>query len=148
MKPLVGARIWTEAEHIEQRLADLTEHMETVIQKYLRNEYETIDEYNAQAGELAEPYRFLVIADFPTGFEAEALRRLTSIATTGARCGVYTLIIRDTRGSRCRPARAWKSSNAHSVNLDPQGRRSSSGMTTSSSQFPLHARPAARRKNR
>ncbi len=94
---LVGARIWTENEHIEQRLADLTEHMETVIQKYLRNEYQTIDQYNAQAGELAEPVRFLVIADFPVGFEQESLRRLASIATSGARCGVYTIIIRDTR---------------------------------------------------
>ncbi|MGN6370816.1 MAG: FtsK/SpoIIIE domain-containing protein [Phycisphaerae bacterium] len=94
---LVGARIWTEKEHIQQRLADLTEHMETVIQKYLRNEYTTIDQYNAQAGELAEPYRFLVIADFPTGFEPETLRRLTSIAETGPRCGVYTIILRDTR---------------------------------------------------
>ncbi|MCL2649313.1 MAG: hypothetical protein FWD61_20330, partial [Phycisphaerales bacterium] len=35
---LVGSRIWTESEHMEQRLSDLTEHMETVIQKYLRNE--------------------------------------------------------------------------------------------------------------
>jgi DNA segregation ATPase FtsK/SpoIIIE, S-DNA-T family len=94
---LVGGRIWTENEHIEQRLADLTEHMETVIQKYLRNEYETIDQYNAQAGELAEPVRFLVIADFPTAFETESLRRLASIATSGARCGVYMIIIRDTR---------------------------------------------------
>ncbi|HEX2971189.1 MAG TPA: FtsK/SpoIIIE domain-containing protein, partial [Tepidisphaeraceae bacterium] len=94
---LVGARIWTESEHIEQRLADLTEHMETVIQKYLRNEFDTIDDYNAQAGELAEPYRFLVIADFPQAFTDDALRRLSSIATTGARCGVYTLILRDTR---------------------------------------------------
>jgi hypothetical protein len=94
---LVGSRIWTEKEHILQRLADLTEHMETVIQKYLRNEYATIDEYNAQAGELAEPYRFLVIADFPTGFEQDALRRLASIAMTGPRCGVYTLILRDPR---------------------------------------------------
>ena len=94
---LVGARIWTEKEHIQQRLSDLTEHMETVIQKYLRNEYTTIDQYNAQAGELAEPYRFLVIADFPTGFEPETLRRLTSIAETGPRCGVYTIILRDTR---------------------------------------------------
>jgi hypothetical protein len=82
---------------MEQRLTDLTEHMETVIQKYLRNEYATIDQYNAQAGELAEPLRFLVIADFPTGFEAESLRRLASIATTGPRCGVYTIILRDTR---------------------------------------------------
>jgi len=35
----------------------LTEHMETVIQKYLRNEFETIDDYNAQPG-IGEPYRF------------------------------------------------------------------------------------------
>ena len=58
--------------------------METVIQKYLRNEFETIDDYNAQAGELAEPYRFLVIADFPAGFEGDAFRRLSSIASSGA----------------------------------------------------------------
>ena len=94
---LVGGRIWTEAEHIDQRLADLTEHMETVIQKYLRNEFETIDDYNAQAGELAEPYRFLVIADLPTNFSQESVRRLASIASTGARCGVYVLITRDLR---------------------------------------------------
>jgi S-DNA-T family DNA segregation ATPase FtsK/SpoIIIE len=94
---LVGARIWTDAEPIEQRLGDLTEHMETVIQKYLRNEYETIDEYNAQAGELAEPYRYLVIADFPVRFEGESYRRLNSIAASGARCGVFILMMRDTR---------------------------------------------------
>ncbi|MGH7179045.1 MAG: FtsK/SpoIIIE domain-containing protein, partial [Tepidisphaeraceae bacterium] len=96
---LVGGRIWTDAEHIEQRLADLTEHMETVIQKYLRNEFETIDQYNAQAGELAEPYRFLVIADFPGNFTEESARRLSSIASTGARCGVYILVARDRRAA-------------------------------------------------
>jgi DNA segregation ATPase FtsK/SpoIIIE-like protein len=94
---LVGGRIWSEADDIEQRLSDLTEHMETVIQKYLRNEFTTIDEYNEQAGELAEPYRFLVIADLPTSFSDEALRRLANIATTGARCGVYVLVTRDSR---------------------------------------------------
>ena len=94
---LVGGRIWSDAEQINQRLIDLTDHMETVIQKYLRNEFETIDDYNAQAGELAEPYRFLVIADFPVSFEGDAFRRLSSIAASGARCGVYTLIARDTR---------------------------------------------------
>jgi hypothetical protein len=94
---LVGGRIWTNPEHIDQRLTDLTEHMETVIQKYLRNEFETIDDYNAQAGELAEPYRFLVIADFPISFSGDAIQKLNSIASTGARCGVYTLIARDLR---------------------------------------------------
>jgi hypothetical protein len=94
---LVGGRIWTDSEHIEARLRDLTEHMETVIQKYLRNEFQTIDDYNEQAGELAEPYRFLVISDFPVGFEGDSFRRLSSILQSGPRCGVYTLILRDTR---------------------------------------------------
>jgi S-DNA-T family DNA segregation ATPase FtsK/SpoIIIE len=94
---LVGSRIWTEAAHIEQRLADLTAHMENVIQKYLRNRYATISEYNAEAGEVAEPYRVLVVANFPTNFTAEAVRRLLSIVQSGPRCGVTTLVSLDRR---------------------------------------------------
>lgn len=94
---IVGDRIWTEPRHIEQKLTDLTEHMETVIQKYLRNEYATIQEYNEKAGEIAEPYRFLVIADFPAGFSEAAAKRLASIIASGPRCGVFTLISMDTR---------------------------------------------------
>jgi DNA segregation ATPase FtsK/SpoIIIE, S-DNA-T family len=94
---LAGSRIWTEAGHIEQRLADLTGHMENVIQKYLRNRYATISEYNAQAGEVAEPFRVLVVANFPANFSTEAARRLVSITRSGPRCGVSTLISVDTR---------------------------------------------------
>jgi len=94
---LVGGRIWTEAAQIRQQLEDLTQHMENVIQKYLRNEFETIEEYNAQAGELAEPYHFLVIADFPTHFNEESARRLSSIVHSGPRCGVHVLVAYDTR---------------------------------------------------
>lgn len=89
---LVTSRIWTEPAHIEQRLTDLTEHMETVFQTYLRNEFKTIEEYNDFAGEVAEPYHILVIAGFPSGFSEQAGRRLTSIMTSGPRCGVYTLM--------------------------------------------------------
>jgi S-DNA-T family DNA segregation ATPase FtsK/SpoIIIE len=94
---LVASRIWTETAHIEQRLADLTAHMENVIQKYLRNQYQSITEYNAQAGEVAEPFRVLVVANFPVNFSAEAIRRLVSIVQSGPRCGVTALISVDTR---------------------------------------------------
>lgn len=93
----VNHRIWTESKHIEARLSELTEHMENVIQKYLRNEFETIDDYNEKAGEIAEPYRFLVISDFPVNFDEASARRLASIVSSGARCGVHTLIACDTR---------------------------------------------------
>ena len=94
---LVNDRIWTETRHIEQRLLDLTEHMETVIQKYLRNEFESIMDYNEAAGEIAEPLRFLVVCDFPANFTDVAAKRLAAIATSGPRCGVHTIVIRDRR---------------------------------------------------
>src|SRR6185503_8217027 len=92
---LVGGRIWTESTHIERKLSEMTEHVEKVIQKYLRNRYASIAEYNPEVGAMAEPYQFLVVADFPSGFTDLALDRLASIVTSGARCGVYTLILHD-----------------------------------------------------
>jgi energy-coupling factor transporter ATP-binding protein EcfA2 len=94
---LVTKRIWTEPDQIEQQLADLTEHMENVLQKYLRNEFASIEEYNTFAGEVAEPYRVLVITDFPAKFSEIAARRLTSIISSGPRCGVFTLLSMDPR---------------------------------------------------
>lgn len=94
---LIGARIWTEPQQIEQRLADLTEQMEVVIQKYLRNEFETIEAYNEAAGEVAEPFRYLVVANYPANFSEAACRRLLSIVSSGSRCGVHALISVDVK---------------------------------------------------
>jgi len=94
---IINNRIWTQSTQIEQKLADLNEHMEKVIQMYLRNEYQTIAEYNQQAGVIAEKYHFLVVADFPANFTETAAKRLLSIAASGARCGVYTLLHWDRR---------------------------------------------------
>lgn len=94
---LINSRIWTQTAQFEQRLADLNEHIEKVTQMYLRNEYETLTEYNAQAGRLAEKYHFLVIADFPGNFSEIAVKRLHSIAASGPRCGVHLLIHWDQR---------------------------------------------------
>ncbi len=94
---IINSRIWTQSGQIEQKLADLNEHMEKVIQMYLRNEYASIAEYNEQAGVIAEKYYFLVVADFPVNFTETAAKRLLSIAASGARCGVYMLMHWDQR---------------------------------------------------
>jgi hypothetical protein len=94
---LVSSRIWTEPAHIEKQLADLTGHMENVIQKYLRRQFSSIEDYNAQAGEVAEPYRVLVVANFPVNFTPQAARRLVSLVQSGSSCGVYALIGLDSR---------------------------------------------------
>lgn len=96
---LITAQIWTEARDIEQRLNDLTDHTASVIQKYLRNQFKSIEEYNRSAGEVAEPYRVLVVANFPNNFTPEAARRLVSLASSGPSCGVCVLVTADTRAA-------------------------------------------------
>ncbi|MGA4578518.1 FtsK/SpoIIIE domain-containing protein [Limisphaera sp. VF-2] len=93
---LINGKAWTEPQQVEERLGELTEQMETIIQKYLRNEHRTIEEYNHNAGEIAEPYRVLVVLDFPVNFTEAAIRRLVSIAQHGPRCGVYCFVVMDT----------------------------------------------------
>jgi hypothetical protein len=95
----INSRIWTQTAQFEEKLAELNEHMEKIIQMYLRNEYATIAEYNAQAGSVAEKYHFLVIASFPVNFSDTAAKRLRNIAASGARCGVFTLIHWDQRSA-------------------------------------------------
>jgi len=103
---LIHGRIWTQTTQIEERLAELNEHIEKVIQMYLRNEFATLDEYNQHAGTVAEKHRFVVISGFPAAFSETASKRLLSIATSGARCGVYLLIHRDPRQVAIDPALA------------------------------------------
>ncbi len=94
---MITHRIWTQTTQIEERLSEINEHIEKVIQMYLRNEFANITEYNAQAGTIAEKYRFVVIAGFPAAFSDTAAKRLMSIASSGARCGVNLIIQRDLR---------------------------------------------------
>ncbi|MEN1681444.1 MAG: FtsK/SpoIIIE domain-containing protein [Planctomycetota bacterium] len=89
---LIATRIWSEPRDITEQLARLTHHMETVLQRYLRSEYDTIHEYNAQAGEVAEPFQVLVVNGFPAGFSDDTARRLVTLATNGPKCGVYVMV--------------------------------------------------------
>ena len=88
---VLGGRIWTDPKQIETRLALVGDHMEKVLQKYLRDDYDSIQQYNAAAGEVAEPYQVVAVANFPAGFSEAAARRLASLAGSGPRCGVYVL---------------------------------------------------------
>lgn len=117
---LINSRIWTQPAHIEQQLALLNDHIEKVSQMYLRNEFATVADYNAQAGRIAERYHFLVVADFPASFSDTALRRLSSIVAGGARCGVHVLLHWDQR--KAAPAELpGEELRASSVNLRREG---------------------------
>lgn len=105
-------RTWTEPRHLETKLGEITEHMETVIQAYLRNEYNSLEAYNRAAGQIAEPYHLLVLANFPKGITDNAAKRLASILTSGPRCGVFTCILVDPRQKTPEPLQDLEWDNA------------------------------------
>ena len=94
-RDLIGGKVWTSGDDLHRLLTEQTAHIELVIQKYLRNEYATLGEFNADAGEIAEPYRLLTIFDAPSGFDERSFAELRRILENGPRCGVATLIVTD-----------------------------------------------------
>lgn len=87
-----GPMAWHEPAHIQDALVELTSHMSMVIQKYLTDRYPDIEAYNRQVGVVTEPYRVLLVSDFPAGFDRRSAERLLSIAQNGPRVGVYTIL--------------------------------------------------------
>lgn len=86
-----GAKVFARPEEIAPRLDELIAHIEQVIQNHLLNIYPTLEDYNAQGGKIAVPYAFLVLADFPAGFNESMLQKLVNIARSGPKAGVYIL---------------------------------------------------------
>ncbi|ONH24739.1 FtsK/SpoIIIE domain-containing protein [Pseudofrankia asymbiotica] len=92
----LGARSWRTGNDVDSVLADLREQVEIRTSRYLRGRFATIDEYNASAGGLAEPFQVLLVFDYPGGFSARARAQLLHLARSGPPCGIYPLVQFDT----------------------------------------------------
>jgi hypothetical protein len=89
-------RAWYEPIHVEQRLAELDARIDSVAQKLDYSQSTTLAQHNARVGpRLAEPYRIVVVLDFPNSFDATAVRHLARIVQLGPAAGVYTLLAVD-----------------------------------------------------
>ena len=63
--------------------------MENVIQQRLRENYDTVEDYNAANPHTAVPYHFILFTALPNGFNDHALDLLTTIAHSGIKAGIY-----------------------------------------------------------
>lgn len=90
---LISGKVWSSREHMRVRIKNLIEHIEIVTQKYLRSQYVDIASYNAEAGDIAEPYKILVVHGYPDNFDDEMIADLSKVLKNGPRCGVFSIII-------------------------------------------------------
>lgn len=99
-KHIYGDMVYTNSESLDQLLRRTEQHISFVIQKYLQGRYKSITDYNTAAGEVAEPYRILVLFDFPKGFsntgkwyDRDLYDRISRIAALGRRAGVFVFVV-------------------------------------------------------
>ncbi len=86
-----GDHVCCSEHEVEEELALVYKHIQNVIQTRLGSSFKSIEEYNARVGEVSAPYRFLIIPNFPAGFNDQSTQRLLDIARNGPRAGVYIL---------------------------------------------------------
>lgn len=92
LPPLLrGDGIAVRSEDMDRLLQAIEQHVAEVNQQRLTNLYPDIEAYNAGAGVVPVPYRFLLFADLPAGLEARGFEHLAAIARNGPRAGVYIL---------------------------------------------------------
>lgn len=90
---LIDDGVKTSSHSIDRCLSEHVTHLETVVSKYLRGQFQNIHDYNRTAGEMAEPYRLIAIADYPRQFSDRAAEQLLSLVENGPRCGVYVAML-------------------------------------------------------
>ncbi len=81
---LLTGEVVAEPQQIGQQLAELTGHIARITRQNSHS-----------LKEVAEPYRVLVVMDFPAKFTAETAQQLLAIARNGPRCGISTVIAID-----------------------------------------------------
>ncbi|WP_433653837.1 FtsK/SpoIIIE domain-containing protein [Nocardia sp. CA-128927] len=106
---IYGQKVWG-SHNVGELLTELENHVAFVTQKYLQGTHETLTAYNRAAGEVAEPYRLLLLFDHPNAFtrdgkmfDDESLRRLERLATVGRRAGVLIAATTDSATTALEP---------------------------------------------
>lgn len=93
---LIGNKILTESKEIDRALESLKQHTTNIIQKVIGHQYPSLEEYNRTAGEVAEPYTFLFIANFPQKMTPQHYEELLSLLENGYKAGIYVFLSLDT----------------------------------------------------
>lgn len=92
---IINGKIWSSPSDIEDKLRIMTNHISNVTQRCLQGKYDNIFEYNQVAEQNAEAYQIIMLMDYPAGLSDQSLKLLEQIATSGPKCGVFTVIYRN-----------------------------------------------------
>lgn len=92
-KDIFNDMVFTQNLDIESQLSSHIRHIERVIQQYLQDKFQNLAKYNIEIDEVAEPYRIIIVYNYPEGFTESAVKKLENIIKSGPKAGTHTILI-------------------------------------------------------
>ena len=117
---IIGDKVKTTDRELEELLHETEGHITMVTQKYLQGDFKTLTEYNRAAKMNTEPYRVLLLFNYPSGFKRsnqiddERVKMLHKIVAGGPRAGVFTILVGPDLGYGHESDETGESWNQHS----------------------------------
>lgn len=112
-KEVTGGQVFNSTDDLNEILDNTIRHISMVVQKILTNVYIDLNEFNEQNPEISEPYRLLIINDFPRSFDDYQLEKINQILESGPKCGVNSIIISDNISRNLKGSSVYTILNTH-----------------------------------
>lgn len=90
-KKIVEEDIWDDEHEIVKGLQDIKNIVPKIISENLTTKYADLAEYNNLIPHSNQPFRFIMIANFPKGFNNDAFQHLLSLMKNGSKAGVFII---------------------------------------------------------
>lgn len=89
---LFGEKIYISKDEVAELVRKINEKIEIILQDKLGNQYDNIYNYAENTPDYNLNIEFVMLYDFPKGFDEHTLAELRNVLRNGSKCGVYTLI--------------------------------------------------------
>lgn len=95
---IIGEKILTSPDELKRALVSLNNDISHIVQKVLGVKFagKSLIDYNENVGELAHPYHFLIISDYPNSLDKEICDLIERIIKIGRQAGIFVIMNIDT----------------------------------------------------
>ena len=91
-KKFLDGKVLSEDSEIELSLEKLKNENGNVANNISANGFSSIEDYNRNSDEVEKRYQFLVIDDFPSGFNKKSSENILALIESGYKAGIYVFL--------------------------------------------------------
>jgi len=88
----IEGKVLAEDAEIETELENIKNSMGNISEAISANGFDSIEDYNVNADEIQQRYNFVVVNDFPSGFNKKSSENLLALIESGYKSGIYVFM--------------------------------------------------------